>query len=48
MYARFKFFRPLLLVFMSGSSIFLHKEFWLNVSVAMFFGMVVYSNCFMK
>ena len=48
MYARFKFFRPLLLVFMSGSSIFLHKEFWLNVSVAMFFGMVVYSNCCMK
>ena len=48
MYARFKFFRPLLLVFMSGSRIFLCKEFWLNVLVAMFFGMVVYSKYCMK
>ena len=48
MYARFKFFRPFLLVFVSGSRIFLCKEFWLNVPVAMFFGMVVYSNCCMK
>ena len=48
MYVRFKFFRPLLLVFMSGSTIFLHKEFWLNVPVAMFFGLVVYSNYCMK
>ena len=27
----------ILLVFMSGSRIFLPKEFWLNVPVAMFF-----------
>ena len=48
MYARIQFFLPFLLDFMSGSRILLHKEFWVNVSVAMIFGMVVYSNCCMK
>ena len=45
MYAKFKFFRPLLLDFLSGSRIFLCKEFWVNVPVTMFFGMMVYIDC---
>ena len=32
----------------TGTRIFLCKEFWLNVLVAMFFGMAVYSKYCMK
>ena len=45
MYAKFKFFRPFLLDFLSGSRIFLCKEFWVNLPVTMFFGMMVYIDC---
>ena len=45
MQVKFKFFRPLLLEFLSGSRIFLCKEFWVNEPVTMFFGMMVYIDC---
>ena len=45
MYAKFKIFRSFLLDFLSGSRIFLCKEFWVNLPVTMFFGMMVYIDC---